>query len=117
MKNFLIQTLITLLMGGITQLFLPWWSLAVVCALVAFLFKYKYAYTSYFAGFLSLFLLWSIYALWIYAGDQGSILPDKIGALFGGLSGGSLAATAGLIGGLLGGFGALTGTLGRRLLD
>ena len=117
MKSFIIQVLITLLVSGITQIFLPWWSLAVVCGLVALLFNYKYAYTSYLAGFLSLFLLWSCYALWIYSGDQGGILPDKMGALFGGLSGWSLIATAGLIAGLLGGFGALTGTLGRRLLE
>ena len=116
MKNFIIQLLITLFISGLSQLFLPWWSLALVCGLVALLFNYKYAYTSYLAGFLSLFLLWTCYALWIYAGDQGSILPNKMGDLFGGLSGFGLAAVAGLIAGVLGGLGALTGTLGRRLL-
>ncbi len=116
MSKFLIQILLTAVVVGITQLFLPWWSLVIFSALIAFFFNYKYALTSYLAGFLSLFLLWSCYALWIYNSEHGSLLPEKIGELFGGLNGWGLVGIAGLIAGFLGGFSALTGTLGKRLL-
>ena len=115
MKKLVLQIILTILLAGITQLFLPWWTLAIAAALIAIFFQYKYSYNSYFAGFISLFLLWSVYALWIYSGETGVVLSDKIGTLFGGLNGLTLVFVSGLFAGVLGGFGALTGTLGRNL--
>lgn len=117
MRTFAIQLILTLLAAGICQLFFPWWGLAVVAGIIAFLVRQKYLYSSYLAGFAALFLLWCVYALWIYSGANGQLLPDKVGLLLGGLNGWTMAAVAGLIAGILGGFGALTGALGRNLFD
>ena len=115
MKTFTLQFFLTLIIAGIAQLFLPWWSLAIAAGLVAVFFSPRYLYTSYLAGFLSLFLLWAAYSGWIYLQPNGALLPDKVGELFGGLTGPILIGVSGLIAGIMGGFGALSGTLGRRL--
>jgi len=98
--------LLIILIGGLTQLFLPWWSIAIIAAIVGFLFKFDNSGWSFLAGFLAVLLLWS-----------GYILSERMGNLFGNISSGSVILLTGLIGGLVGGFFAMTGTLGQKMIS
>ncbi len=101
-----------IIFGFIVQQFLPWWSLAVVAALVIAVAKLR-PLSSFWAGLVSGMLLWGIYAAVINAGNDG-ILAEKIAALFGGPAIMVIFMTA-LWGGLTAALGALSGSLLRNL--
>jgi hypothetical protein len=105
-----------ILIGGYwIQALLPWWGLNVVALIAAFLTQLK-PLKSFALAFLAAFLLWGSVAWWQSA--QGEhLLSEKIAALFGETSVIMLCMGTALIGGILAGFGALTGSLGRALLD
>jgi len=115
MKNFLIQFLLTLIITLIAQLFLPWWSLVIVAAIVGIFFNYKYGVSSFFAGFLAVGLLWLLSALWLSSGAENQVLANRVGELFGGMSRIYLVYTTAMLGAILGGLAAMTGTFGRKL--
>ncbi len=108
--------LLIILIGGLTQLFLPWWSIAIIAAIVGFLFKFDNSGWSFLAGFLAVLLLWSGYAAYLDMGNA-HILSERMGNLFGNISSGSVILLTGLIGGLVGGFFAMTGTLGQKMIS
>jgi len=116
MKKLFTSTLLIILLGGLTQSFLPWWSIAIIAALVGFLFKFENSLWSFLAGFLAVLLLWSGYATYLDMGNA-HILSERMGNLFGEISSGSVILLTGLIGGLIGGFFAMTGTLGQKLMN
>ncbi|GJM31820.1 MAG: hypothetical protein DHS20C18_08210 [Saprospiraceae bacterium] len=99
-----------IILGAIFQLFLPWWSLAIVAALLSLLAKLK-PLTSFWSGLLAGMLLWGIYAAVLNYTNEG-LLATKIGALFGGPAIMVVAMTA-LFGGITAGLGALSGSLMR----
>lgn len=115
MKKFGFQTLIILVLGSIAQYFFPFWSVAVVAALVGFLFKYENSAVSFAAGTAAVTLLWTGYAGYLNSANA-SQLAGQIGQLFK-TSQGYLIPATGLIGGLLGGLGAQSGTLLRKLFE
>lgn len=115
MKKFGLQTLIILVLGFISQNFFPFWSIAVVAALVGFFFKYENSVASFAAGTAAVTLLWSSYAGFLNSANL-SQLSGEIGQLFK-VGQGYLIPATGLIGGLLGGLGAQTGTLLRKLFE
>ncbi len=115
MKKFGLQTLIILVLGSIAQYFFPFWSIAVVAAVVGFFFKYENSAVSFAAGTAAVVLLWSGYAV-ILNSANASQLAGQIGQLFN-IGAGYLVPITGLIGGLLGGLGAQTGTLARKLFE
>jgi hypothetical protein len=115
MKKFGIQTLAILVLGFIAQYFLPFWSIAIVAAVVGFAFKYKNSAVSFAAGTAAAALLWSSYAGYLNSANL-SQMSGQIGQLFK-VGQGYLIPATGLLGGLLGGFGAQTGTLLRKLFD
>ncbi|NJK82531.1 MAG: hypothetical protein HC912_00650 [Saprospiraceae bacterium] len=84
MNKFLIQLMLTLIIGTLVQLFLPWWSLVVVAAIIGLFFKYKYDVMSFLAGFIAIGFSWLVYAFWL--SSSSSTLPQKMGELFGGVS-------------------------------
>jgi hypothetical protein len=106
--RFVLATLLIVIAGFIAGLFLPWWSLALVCFLVAFLIPQGIG-RSFLAGFTGIFLLWGFVALWIDIKNE-SILSQKIAQLFplGGISVALILVTA-LVGALVGGFAAMSG--------
>lgn len=117
MKNILIQFILTAIITWLAQLFLPWWSLVIIAGIIALFFTHKYGATSFFVGFLSVGLVWFLAAFMATNGVDNQILPAKMGELFGGLSRMSLILTTAAIGGIMGGFGALTGSLGKKLME
>ena len=117
--KFIASLLITLLVSFIAGLYLPWWSIALVAFLVGLLIPQRISY-GFLSGFLGIFLLWFIIALWIDSKNE-SILSHKIAQLFplGGSSFLLILVTA-FIGGLVGGLAAMSGAslrskrIGRR---
>lgn len=88
------------------QLFLPWWSISLAAALVAFV-RGGHVVESFVSAFLALFLLWAGYAWYI---DQSSahILSSKVALLLQLPSPTLLVSLSGLLGGLVAGLGGLT---------
>lgn len=114
-KTFSGLTLTVLIVGFVAHLFLPWWIIVIVTGLVAFYFSGS-PVVSFWGGFAAGTLLWTCYAGYLNAANQG-VLAEKIGQLFMGMSSFQLICISGLLGGLLGGFGALTGSLGKQLFQ
>ncbi len=107
--KFLIQVLFTIVLCGVLQIFLPWWTLAIGAFAVAFLLDNK-GFPAFVAGFLAVAILWLGVAAYISV-VTNSVLTNKLNQL---LLINSFVITA-LVGGLVGGFGALTGSLFRKL--
>mgnify|MGYP007051653697 CR=1 FL=1 len=107
--KFVLTILLTATLGFIAGKFLPWWSIALVAFVVALGIPQSVG-RGFLAGFLGIFLLWGLTALWIDITNQ-SILSHKIAQLLplGGSSILLILATA-LIGGLTGGFAAMAGS-------
>ncbi len=103
--NFIKQLLITALVCFLLQNFLPWWTMALGAAVIAFWLGNK-SLVSFGAGFLAIALLWLGMAFFIDS-TTGSILSSKVNRL---LPLNSFLLTA-IIGGLVGGLSALTGAL------
>ena len=114
MKKIGLQALIIIIVGFIAHQFFPFWIIAIVAGLVGLLFHYENSAASFAAGFAAATFLWSSYAGWLNFSNM-KLLPGKLGELFH-MNGSYLVYLTGLAGGLLGGLGAMTGTLGRKLL-
>jgi len=114
--KYLFSIIAIILLGGLAQIFLPWWSLVVVAFLVAYLFRLN-AWQGFLSGFIGIFLLWGGYAFYLNQANEG-ILASRMGDLFSLPSGSiSLLIVSALIGGLIGGLAAATGGLGRQLYN
>jgi hypothetical protein len=107
--------LLTALLCGIIQLFLPWWTLTLAAALVAMLHKSGNRRDAFWAGFWGVALLWLGYVLLIEVQSR-AILSPKLAALL------HLPAyppsawiVTALLGGITGGLGALTGYYLKRI--
>jgi len=106
--RFLLAALLTALLSFVAGLFLPWWSIAIVAFLAAIFIRQTVS-KSFLSGFVGVFLLWAIVALWIDIKNE-SILSHKIAQLFP-LGGSSvlLILITGFVGALVGGFAAMSG--------
>jgi len=106
--RFLLSVLLIVALGFIAGLFLPWWSIAIVAFLIAFLIPQAIG-RSFLAGFVGIFILWGLVSLWIDIKNE-SILSSKIAQLFP-LGGSSILVIliTGLVGALVGGFAAMSG--------
>lgn len=98
------QILVIAVLAYVSQLFLPWWSVAVVAALVGFLLTSRF---NFLAGFVGVGLLWLLIALRMDMASS-SHLADKVAMLFQ-MNKTSLIAVTCFIGALAGGLGAMTG--------
>jgi hypothetical protein len=111
MKNALYTALFILVAGNLSYLGLPWWSIAPVGAIAAFLFPIGIG-ASWLTGFLAGALLWFANA---YVPDHANagMLSDKIGQLFMGISSMKILLITAVLGGLLGALGVVTGHYAR----
>jgi cbb3-type cytochrome oxidase subunit 1 len=111
--KFLVAFILTALLSYAAGFYLPWWSIAIAAFLVAVAVPQKPG-KAFLSGFLSLFLLWVILALYIDMGNQ-HILSMKIAELlFKSHSHALIMSVTGLVAGLVGGFAALSGAYLRQ---
>ncbi|MFN0212868.1 MAG: hypothetical protein ACKVT2_01325 [Saprospiraceae bacterium] len=113
MKNTLFLALVIFITGNLCHFGLPWWCLAPIAFLAAWLLAQS-AWSAFLGGFLSGFLLWYINA-WFPDNSNGGLLSAKVGQLFMGIPGWQLLLATGILGGLLGALSALTGHWGRAI--
>ncbi|HUQ66930.1 MAG TPA: hypothetical protein VM101_12285 [Flavitalea sp.] len=113
MKIF-ISIMVTALLAFAFGLYLPWWSVAIAAFIVAS-FIYQSPLASFFTGFSAILLLWLGLILTIDAANE-NILAARVSMVMS--LGGSyiLVILSCFIGGVVGGFGALTGSLLRKVI-
>lgn len=112
--NFVFQVFSNLLLAALIQFYLPWWTVVVPCAAIAFFYGHS-GKSAFLTGLLATALLWIGMALWISSETQ-STLPAQISNLFPGKSAFVLYLLTAITGGLTGGFASLTGYSFRRLI-
>jgi len=108
--KFFNSFLLTALLSFIAGIYISyWWFFAVVAFLVAVLIHQK-GFKAFFAGFLSLFILWFVLAFWMDLSNEG-VLSVKIATLLS-LDGSKwlLMIITAFVGGLVAGFAALSGS-------
>jgi len=90
------------------QLFLPWWSLALICFGACLFFKVNKFY-AFSGSLLAIFFLWVLKA---YFADQNFDVPmsSLLGGLFGNVSASAVFFLTGLTGGLVAGLSGLLGS-------
>ena len=109
----MIEILFIAVLSLLAQLFLPWWSLAVVAFLVCF-WRSPSAGRAFLQGFAGVALVWLIYAVIIHAQTDGVFTGRMSELLFKTNSAAlPLLATA-VLGGLVGGLAGLSGYLVKR---
>lgn len=123
--QFGFETFLIAIFGFATHQFfpsLPWWAIAIVAGLVAFILNTKAK--SFLTGLIGAALLWGIMAFQLN-GLNMDLLATKVGemlsgseqiAKLGGINPTRLIYLTALIGGLVGGFGAMTGSYARKML-
>lgn len=110
--KFLISLLLMAILSFTTCLYMDWWSIAIVCFVVAVLIRQRPG-IAFLTGFLALFLLWGGLSFWI-SNNNGHLLAQKVSILL--FKTGNpylLIVITGLIGAIVGAFAALTGSLLR----
>ncbi len=103
------------ILSFLVQLFLPWWSLAVVAFGCSFFLGRK-ATLTFFTGMLASGLVWLIMALYIHF-THGDIMTDKIAALLALPSSFILYPASFIIAGIVGGLSAVSGFYLRSIVQ
>ena len=107
--RFVLALLLTIVLSFLAGLLLNWWSIALIAFLIALLIPQTIG-NAFLSGFLGIFILWAVLALWIDIKNENT-LAHEVAELFklGGSSVLLILVTA-LIGGLVGGFAAMAGS-------
>lgn len=113
--KFLIQILAVIIICLVLQLFMPWWTAAVAAFIISIAFN-NTSFNAFTIGFISVFLVWSAYALWLDS-QNASILSSKIAVLFSVKQPVILVLITGLIGGITGGLGGWVGNELRKIAN
>jgi hypothetical protein len=103
--KFLIQIIIIIILAGLFELFLPWWSIAIAAFLGGAILPSR---LNFLAGFFAIAALWLGMAL-IIDSSAAAPLVERVAAIFMSISKSLLFAVTSLIGALVGGFAAMTG--------
>ena len=115
MKKALLALILVVVLNLILQSIGPWWLIVFIAFFVCTVISMKPAQALIFM-FLAGFAMWMGQAAYASHLNDG-ILANKIGQLFGGVSGVMLSVISGVIGGLLAGLGGLSGSLLRKYID
>lgn len=105
----LLAILLTALLAFVAGLYADWWTIAIAAFLVALLLPQTPG-AAFLSGFLGIFILWGILAIWSNVANNG-LLAGKIAKIL--PLGGStilLILVTALIGGLVSGLAAMTGS-------
>ena len=107
--KLLVAIILTALLSFVAGLYLPWWSVAIAAFISVLLIPLRSS-RAFLAGFLGVFILWFLLALWIDVKNQG-ILSRKVAQIFP-LAGSSflIILVTAIIGAVVGGFAALSGS-------
>lgn len=112
--KFFVSLLLMAALSFALGLFLPWWSIAIACFLVALTIRIKPG-GAFLAGFLALFLLWGWLSFYI-SQQNDHVLANKVSMLvLKKKDPNMLMLLTGAIGALVGGFSALSGSLLRSM--
>lgn len=112
MRFFLAAFLMALVSLGVTY-FMPWWTMAIVCFLIASAFGLD-GDEAFWGGFFSIAVFWFLTAL--FKGSQNEqLLSKRMAQLFHMNSPYLFMAIGAVLGGLVGGLAAWSGSLTRRL--
>ncbi|WP_192822876.1 hypothetical protein [Rufibacter sp. LB8] len=106
--------LLILLLSLIAQLFLPWWTIAIICFALAF-WKAQHGGKAFLAGFAGIGLTWLGAALYWHIISDG-ILSERVATMLFVNSPWLLIIATVVIGGFTGGLSAVSGFLVRRAL-
>ncbi len=104
------------LLGILAQILFPWWTIVIV----GFWVGYWIAETptlSFAYGFLSMSLIWSIYAAYQSLTNGGLMVNTVSGIMGGQLSGTQIIYATGTLGGFVTGLGTSTGALLRQFFE
>ena len=111
--KFIVSLILMAVLSFAACLYLPWWSIAIVCFLVTALIPQRPG-IAFLCGFLSLFILWAGLSFWI-SNNNAHVLAHKISVVILKKDDPNLLIlVTGLIGAIVGGFAALTGSLLRK---
>lgn len=111
--KFLVSVLLIALLSFAACLYLPWWSIAIIAFMVTALI-HQNNLLSFLSGFLAVFLLWTILAYSISAGNN-HILAHRVSSLIISIdSPFLLTLISGLIGAITAGAAALAGSYVRK---
>jgi hypothetical protein len=113
-KSTLSTFLWVAILGNLCRVGLPWWSLAIIAAIGAWVFA-RNAWGAFFGGLLGGFVVWYGYA-WLADSENAGKLSGMVGQLFMGAKPAQLMLVTGLMGGLMAAFGASTGCLARSVI-
>lgn len=101
------------LLSFATCLYFPWWSIAIVCFIIAALVPQRPG-IAFLCGFIALFILWAGLSFWI-SNNNEHVLAHKISmVILKKDDPNMLIIVTGLIGAVVAGFAALTGSLLRK---
>jgi hypothetical protein len=111
--KLLVAILLSALLSFVSGLYLPWWNSAIAAFISALLIPLRSG-KAFLAGFLGIFILWTLLAWWIDMKNQG-ILSKKVAEIFplGGSSFLLILVTA-FIGALVGGIASMSASYLRR---
>ena len=110
----IITTLSIAIAGFVVQLFLPWWSLAIVAFLIGIstdLNKFKI----FLSGLVGSALVWGLYAFYIHTSSE-ALLSNKMAAIFGLSQAWALVLISATVAGIVGGMAALSGKSLKALI-
>jgi len=107
--RFIFSVILIVLLSAVAEYFLPWWSCAVVCFLVA-LFVQQGGGRAFLMGFCGVGILWLIAAL-IHDIPNEHILSTRMAALFHLPNYSLFIVVTVFVGGLVGGLSAWAGAL------
>ncbi len=108
--RFIGQLIFIVLLAGVLELFLPWWSIAMAGFLGGALLHSRF---NFLAGFLGCGLLWLGMAILIDS-TAAAPLVERVAAIFMSISKPTLFVITALIAGLVGGFSSMTGGALRK---
>ena len=114
MKQFITTTIFIAVASIILMTFAPWWVVAIVGFVMAYILKVK-AGKAFLSGLVAVSLVWIITAIMADSGNQISV-AQLMSEVIGGISPSAVIIVTGLIGGLVCGFGAMTGSYTRFIL-
>ena len=111
--KFIFKVILIAAVCYVVELFLPWWTVALVSFGVNLVLPTK-GFNAFLSGFLGVGLLWLGIA-WLIDARSGGLLTERVAGIFEFTNPIWMIALTGGIGGMIGGLAGLTGTLFRNL--